>query len=238
KFGDKVPKLLAKGPGGYYRALGWSADDKTLLVERNESNVNQDLYLIDVETGKSTHLTSHKGNEQYHSAHFSHDGKHVYCISPAGGKDLAGVARIDVATKKLTWVANPKHEVDSVLPSPKGRWLAWLVNAGGKSELRLHDLKGDAKVEVALPLGVAAEMAFAPDDSKLAFTFNGPRHNADVWLLDLPKGKAEANRKALKQLTHSARAGIPFSKLVEPELISYKTFDGKTITAWWYPPAN
>lgn len=237
KFADKTPTLLARGPGGYYRALGWSPDDKSLLVERNESNVNQDLYLVDVDSGKATPLTPHKGNEQYHSARFSHDGKYVYCVSTAGGRDLAAVARIEVATKKLTWVATPRHEVDSVLPSPKGRWLAWLVNEGGRSSLALRDPAGGPNLDVALPLGVASDLIFSPDESKLAMSFNGPRHNGDVWVIDLPRGEGK-DRRAPRQLTHSSRAGIPFARLVEPELISYKTFDGKTIPAWWYPPVG
>src|SRR5262249_33489401 len=159
KVGDKEPKLLAKGPGGYFRALGWSPDDRTLLAERNESNVNQDLYLIEVESGKQTHLTPHKGNEQYHSAHFSHDGNTVFCVSSAGGKDLPGIARIEVETKKLTWVANPKHEIDSVRQSPKGKWLAWLANVGGRSELVLQDRKFDRVVKAPLPLGVASDLS-------------------------------------------------------------------------------
>jgi dipeptidyl aminopeptidase/acylaminoacyl peptidase len=39
-------------------------------------------------------------------------------------------------------------------------------------------------------------------------------------------------------LTHSSRAGIPFSQLSEPELIHYPTFDGRRIPAWFYRPAG
>ena len=66
-----------KGPGGYYIAHGWSPDDRWLLVSRAESNVNQDLYLLDVATGKLKHLTPHKGDAQYHSPRWSADGKSI-----------------------------------------------------------------------------------------------------------------------------------------------------------------
>ena len=49
-------RLVAKGPGGYFTALEWSPDDRCILAERTESNVNQDLYVIDVESGKARHL--------------------------------------------------------------------------------------------------------------------------------------------------------------------------------------
>ncbi len=233
---EKAPRLLAKGPGGYYRAAGWSPDDSSILVVRNESNINQDLFLVDVKSGKARHLTPHKGAEQYHAPHFAPDGRSIYCVSTAGGRDLAGLARLDIGTGKITWVATPEHEVDSALVSPKGRWLAWLVNAGGKSELLLRDLgSGKTLSAPGLPLGVAGGLEFSRDDSRLAFVFNGPRHNSDVWLWDLPGGKPAAK---LRQLTFSSRAGIPFAKLVEPTLVHYRTFDGRKVPAWWYPPAT
>src|SRR5262249_45730096 len=38
------------------------------------------------------------------------------------------------------------------------------------------------------------------------------------------------------RLTHSSRAGLPFGEFIEPELIRYKSFDGKEIPAWFYKP--
>jgi dipeptidyl aminopeptidase/acylaminoacyl peptidase len=244
KAGAPAAQLLHKGPGGYYSALGWSPDDRWLLVSRNESSFNQDLYLLDVTTGEARHLTPHKGEVQYHSAHWSADGRSVYCVSTAGGRDLTGVAKIDLTSGKRTYVETPDHEVDAVLPSPKGRWLAWLVNAGGRSELKLRVFENNRTLTApGLPLGVVSQMAFAPDDTRLAFVFNGPRYNPDVWVWDLlspssqPRGPAQEPARKLRQLTHAGRAGIPFTQLVEPELITYKTFDGRMIPAWYYPPA-
>jgi dipeptidyl aminopeptidase/acylaminoacyl peptidase len=239
KVAGKAARLVAKGPGGYYLPAGWSPDDRSLLLVRNESNNNQDLFLLDIPTGKVRPLTPHKGQERYQSAHWSADGKAIYCTSTAGGRDRIAPARIDVATGKLTWVVTPKDEVDAVLPSPKGRWLAWLVNAGGRSELYLRDLKtGKTIAAPGLPLGVVTGLNFAPDDSKLALVFNGPRYNSDIWLWDLAdKGKLKLAGK-LQKLTFSSRAGIPFDRLVEPEPIEYKTFDGRMIPAWFYRPAR
>jgi dipeptidyl aminopeptidase/acylaminoacyl peptidase len=222
-------KLLQKGPGGYYSVVGWSPDDAWLLVSRAESNFNQDLFIIGAKDGEARQLTPHKGNIQYHSACWSGDGKSIFCASTADNLDLAGLARIDVKTGELTFLEKPKHEVEGVFTSPKGRWLAWLLNAGGKSELKLRDLRNDRTISPAgLPLGVITELHFAQDENKLAITFDGPRHNPDVWIWDLAADR-------LKQLTHSSRAGIPFAQFVQPELIEYKTFDDRKIPAWFYP---
>src|SRR5262249_17542863 len=76
-----------------------------------------------------------------------------------------------------------------------------------------------------------SQMEFSQDDSKLAFVFDGARHNMDVWIWDLADNK-------VRQMTHSSRAGIPFSQFVEPELIHYETFDKRKIPAWFYKPAK
>jgi dipeptidyl aminopeptidase/acylaminoacyl peptidase len=237
KVGATTPRLVAKGLGGYYVPAGWSPNDRSLLVTHNPSNFNQDLFVLDVESGvetKARRLTPHEGEAQYHGPHWSADGKAVYCVSTAGGRDRRGLARIDAESGKLTYVETPEHEVDGVLPSPGGRWLAWLVNAGGKSELHLRDLKSGRKYAApGLPLGVVSQLEFARDDGRLAFVFDGPRYNFDVWLWDLAGGPAPK----LRQLTHAGRAGLPFAEFVEPELIHYKTFDERMIPAWYYAPA-
>jgi dipeptidyl aminopeptidase/acylaminoacyl peptidase len=230
KAGADNARLLSKGPGGFYLAAGWSPDDRTLLVSRTESNYHQDLYLVDVKTGKTTLLTKHKGNVQYHSPCWSADGKAIFCSSTAGGRDLTALARLEISSGKLTYLDKPNYEVGGVAASPKGRWLAWLVNVGGKSELMVRDLKsGKTRTAAGLPLGVIGRVEFAPDDSKLAFAFNGPRYNSDVWVWDLAGDKP-------RQLTHAGRAGIPLGDFALPELIHYKTFDGRKIPAWFYRP--
>jgi dipeptidyl aminopeptidase/acylaminoacyl peptidase len=231
KIGQGEARLLEKGPGGYYQPVGWSPDDSTLLVIRNESNFNQDLFLLDVATGKSRRLTPHEGDAQYESPRWAADGKAVYCASTAGGRDLLALARIEAASGELSYVETPKHEVEMVRASPKGRWLAWLLNVDGKSELHLRDLRGGKTVAApGLPLGVVTDLEFARDDSRLAVVFDGPRHNMDVWVWN-PGAAAEGPYQA----THSSRAGLPFSQFVEPELVRYKTFDDRKIPAWFYP---
>ncbi|OAI52459.1 hypothetical protein AYO44_16585 [Planctomycetaceae bacterium SCGC AG-212-F19] len=231
--GSNLPgeaRLVAKGPGGYYQPVGFAPDDKFLLVSRVESNFNQDLYTVEVATGTTKQLTPHKDDVQYHSPAWSADGKFVYCTTTAEGRDLAALARIDVATGKLTYLETPEHEVEHVVASPKGKWLAYCLNVGGQSELKLRDLKTDKTITARrLPLGVIGHLEFAPDDSKLAFVFDGPKHNMDVWVWDLAANK-------VRQLTQSSRAGVPFAQFVDPELVHFPTFDGRKIPAWFYKP--
>jgi dipeptidyl aminopeptidase/acylaminoacyl peptidase len=231
KRGEADAKLLLKGPGGYFTPAGWSPDDATLLIHRAESNSEHELHLCDVKTGKSRVLSA--GKAQYHSPCWSADGKSVFCASDHDS-DLLELNELKVdkdGIRSYLEADEFKQEVETVRSSPKGKWLAWCLNADGKSVLRLRDLKKEKSRTVAgLPLGVVTLMEFAPDDSKLALVLDGPRHNPDVWVYDLTADK-------FRQVTHAGRAGVPFSRFVEPELIHYKTFDDRKIPAWFYRPA-
>jgi dipeptidyl aminopeptidase/acylaminoacyl peptidase len=226
-------RFLAKGPGGYYTAHGWSPDDKYLLVSYNESNFNQDLFIIEVASGKVRHLTPHKEATQFHSPNWSGDGKAIYCASTANGHDRAGLAKIDVASGELTYVATPEHEVESVQVSPKGHWVAWLTNEDGKSVFHFRDAADKHNGSWQPTPCVVSHITFAQDDTQLAIVVDSPRQNMDIHLFhkfpDMGPGR---------QLTHSSRAGIPFSHFVQPELIHYETFDKRMIPAWFYPPAE
>jgi len=254
-----APRLLAKGPGGYYSAVEWSPDDRFILVECVDSNVNQDLYIIEVATGEVRKLTPHEGDAQFKSPLWSHDGKAIHCITTIsdldsatkgyidpgkcyrrvsegkGSSDLPTKGYIDLASGCIyIWSLVPRHETETLRLSPDGRWLAVSENIDGRS--KIHFINSGFHTEVTgLPVGVANGITFSSDGRMIAFGYDGPRHNSDVWI-GLIEGNPwdEPIEVQPRQLTHSGRAGLPFSEFVEPELIHYKTFDGREIPAWWY----
>jgi dipeptidyl aminopeptidase/acylaminoacyl peptidase len=231
-------RMIKEGPGGYFNPAGWSPDDQWLLVVRAESNFNQDLYVVNTSSGESKHLTPHEGNVQFESPRWSPDGKRVLCLSTHGGQDLTSFTEIDIASGRIKVLPPGQHELEAIDLSRHGRWLATMENVDGQSKLTVREYRKEAgglmnKVLFPrdLPLGVISGLEFSPDETLLAFTFDGPRYNPDVWIWDLEKNK-------LRQLTHSSRAGIPFSSFVEPQLIHYKSFDGRQIPAWFYAPVR
>jgi len=232
----EAAKLLAKGPGGYYMAHGWSPDDSQLLLSRNESNQKQELFILDVASGKSRHIPPGIDEAQYHSPRWSADGKSVYCASTTGGHDKAMFGVINLATGVHGYYGSEEvaaeMEAEAVEHSRKGPWIATIFNDEGRSVLVLETEAGiKVRRPKGLPLGVIAQVEFSPDDSQVAMVLDGPRHNPDIWVWD-------HEAKKVRQLTHSGQAGIPFSAFVDPELIHYETFDKRKIPAWFYPPAE
>ncbi|HKZ81703.1 MAG TPA: S9 family peptidase [Pyrinomonadaceae bacterium] len=225
---------------GSNAAVGWSRDGKQLVVSReNEQlSLDNDLYLVDVASRKATHLTPHEGAAQFRDVRFLPDGKSILLTTNSNG-EFQSLAQMQLSTKKIEILDNTQWDVGSVEVSDHGGMLAYTVNNDGFSELYKRRLETDGKplittVGPASPIrlpgkGLAGGLSFSHDGNKLALVFNGPKYNPDVWLYDLAS-------RALKQVTHSSRGGISQSSFIEPQLVRYKSFDGRMIPAWYYQP--
>jgi dipeptidyl aminopeptidase/acylaminoacyl peptidase len=218
--------------------VAWSHDGRFIVVSRASDtlSLDNDLYLVELASKNVTHLTPHTGATQYSGVHFTRDNRSLILSTNAGG-EWQSLSRMDLATRKIESATNASWDTDASEMSADGRLLAYALNRDGFSELYLRKLNDvgvgvgrDTPIE--LPgKGVVGGLEFSRDGGKLAFTFAGARYNSDVWLYDL-------KTRRLQQVTRSSRAGIPQSSFVEPQLIHYKTFDGREIPAWYYKPAN
>jgi len=96
--------------------------------------------------------------------------------------------------------------------------------------MKARDLASGTELSLpAIPLGVIGALTVAPDGSSIAILLSRPSHSNEVFVVDL-------KRQETRQLTHGMLGGIDESTLIEPELITYPTFDGKQIPAWLYRP--
>ncbi len=221
---------------GSNSAVAWSFDDRWLVVSHANEQLSQDndLYLVSLETKQATHLTPHEGAAQFGDVHFTRDGKYIL-LSTNDKREFASLARMNLATKSVEILDDTQWDLASTAISDDGRLLAYTINRDGFSELHLRELSADGKPAaksetVKLPgKGLVGTLDFSKDNSKLAFTFNSARYNSDVWLYDVKS-------RSLNQVTRSSRAGIPQSSFVEPELIRFKSFDGREVPAWYYRP--
>jgi dipeptidyl aminopeptidase/acylaminoacyl peptidase len=189
---------------------------------------------VSLETKQATHLTPHEGSAQFGDVHFTRDGKYIL-LSTNDKREFSSLARMNLSNKSVEILDDTQWDLASSTISDDGRLLAYTINRDGFSELHMRELGADGKPAakseiIKLPgKGLVGAMDFSKDNGKLVFTFNSARYNSDVWLYDLKS-------RSLSQVTRSSRAGIPQSSFVEPELIRFKTFDGREVPAWYYRP--
>ena len=230
----KSDRMVLEGAGERLAALDWSADEKALLVGEYFSVEDSRLWLLDVATGKKTLLSPEsKEKVSWGGGHFSKDGRAVYTTTDLGSEfrrlvalDLA-TKKVDVLTPGLAW------DVGDFDVSEDGTKAAYTVNEAGAETLHALDLATRKEIPLPkLPAGVIGGVAWSPDGRRIGFTFTSARSPADAWAVDTATG-------TLERWTESETGGLDASAFSEPEAISWKSFDGKTITGFLYrPPAR
>jgi dipeptidyl aminopeptidase/acylaminoacyl peptidase len=220
--------LVYQGEGDQ-SAASYSGDNRFLLIVREYSSANTDLFLYDRQTGTTRPLTPHEGNVQYRSPVWSPDGAGFYLLTDQG-RDFTGLAYWALDSTTFRWVESPEWDVEQFALSRNGELLTWTVNEQGYSRFHFRDLKRDTHIGPArVPEGVIDGLTFSADNSKLAFCLGAADRPYDIWVY-------ETGSDRLQQLTSSAIGGLPPGLLRTPELIEYTTFDGRKIPAFWYTP--
>ncbi len=215
-------------PGGYHTVAGWGPDGSYLIVSRHHSNVNNDLYRLDLGSGEARLLTPHTGDARFSSVNVTPDGQSIYLATDRDG-DFVRLARLDPSTLELAYLTPDDHDVESVELSKDGRYIVAGRNVEGYSDVLLFSGRGRRMPDPEVPEGIVGGFAFSPDSKRLAFTLTAPERNPDVWVLDLPEGQA-------RRLTRSSTAGIPPKSFRRPNLVRYPTFDGREVPALFYEP--
>ncbi|HEV8044860.1 MAG TPA: S9 family peptidase, partial [Rubrobacter sp.] len=213
---------------GYHTVADWTPDGRALIVSRHHSNVNNDLYRVDLETGEATLLTGHEGDARFSGANVTPDGGSLYLATDRDGEFLR-LARLDLATLDLDYLTPDDRDVESVELSRDGRYLVAARNVDGYSDVLLFNGRGRRMPDPRIPEGIVGGFEFSPDSGRLAFTLTAPERNPDVWVVDLPDGDA-------RRLTRSSTAGIPPRTFRGPRVIRYTSFDGREIPALFYEP--
>jgi dipeptidyl aminopeptidase/acylaminoacyl peptidase len=216
---------------GAWSAVDWSADGSRLLVMRYISITQSELYVVDVAARAVTRFHPSERPIAFGDARFAHDGKGVYYTSDEDSEfqrlryERLGGDGPRVLSADIPW------DVEEFELSADGRYLAFLVNAGGLSELHVRDLKRDKAVAVPkLPVGLAGNLRFHRTEHRLGFVLNGPRSPSDVFSF-------EVGRQELTRWTRSETGGLDATTFTEPSLVEFASFDGRKIPAFYYRPA-
>ena len=224
---DGEPETVWETPG-YHTVSGWAPNASFLVVSRHHSNLNNDLYRLDVTSGEATLLTPHEGEARFGGARVTSNGESIFLATDRDG-DFLRLARLDLSTLEIEHLTPDDWDVEEVEISEDGRWLAVGRNFEGYSDFMLFSGKGRRVPGPEMPEGIVGGFEFSPDGERIAFTLTGPNRNPDVWVVDLPDGEA-------RRLTRSSTAGIPPRTFRRPRVVRYPTFDGREIPAFFYEP--
>src|SRR5882724_2467063 len=229
---QSTDRLLAQNQGGGWQIADWSPDDKTLLAVE-EISVNESyLWLVDAASGQKNLLTPKDGEKiAYSPIGFGADGKGVYVTSDRDN-EFQRIAFIDLTTRNPKYLTSDRWDVESAKLSHNRKLLAYIVNEDGLSTLHALDLAANQQRRLPrLPAGIISGLVWHENNRDLAFSLNSARSPLDVYAVDVSSGK-------LDRWTTSETGGLNAETFVEPQLVKWKSFDGREISGWLYLPSK
>lgn len=226
-------RMLTQLEGGGWDPQDWSPDDKQILLQEQLSVNEAYLWLVDTETGKKTELTDRKEKTKiaYNRARFSRDGKGVY-VSTDKDSEFVRLAYIDLATKKYTFLTSDINwDVDEFELSDDGSKIAISINEEGFGKLHLLSTKDGKELSVPkLPSGQVGGLHWHKNSRDLGFDLETAKSPSDVFSLDTSNGDVQ-------RWTFSETGFLNTSSFSEPEIIKWKSFDQREISAFMYKPS-
>jgi dipeptidyl aminopeptidase/acylaminoacyl peptidase len=229
----KTDHMLAQLKGGGWFPTDFSRDGaKLLLVE--ELSINQsNIYLVDVATGEKKLITPEQTSGQqihYGPAMFSRDRKGIY-VTTDRDSDFQRLAYFDLATMTPRYLTTSiPWDVENFDLSEDGKTIAFSTNENGLSKLYLLDTAGNKFRAVPdVPPGVIDNLAFHLNSEDVGFSLTSARSPLDAFSLNIKSGRID-------RWTTSETGGLNTANFREPQLIGWKSFDGRTITGFLYTP--
>jgi len=226
-------ELVYEGDG-WFSVNGFSPDGRHLALSEAHSSFDQDIYVLDTETGERTHLTPHEGSVRYSGISWGPDGDALYLVTDAES-DTLDLARLSLSGDLDVVRSDERWNIDGVAVDRDTGHLAYSRNVDGYNQLTVGRLDGPTSIEEFptpdLPGGIAGGVSWGPDADTFAISVTGRTVNTNVFLVETTTGEAE-------RWTHAGTAGIPRETFVEPDVVRFESFDGREIPALFSLPPD
>jgi dipeptidyl aminopeptidase/acylaminoacyl peptidase len=205
----------------------FSWDSRQLLVARLHQQSEQEIYTVDIGTGRIRLLTPHQQPTRCFAVAARPEGTYLG-ITHDG--DFTGLARLD-DDGTTHWIDTPEHDIELAVLSADGGTLAWAVNEGGYTTIRHCRVSNGQPRAIeqvtALPpdayvfhVGLSGHvLEFGPDGRTLVMLDGA---GDAVWFVDLDKDQATPMG--------------PSTPRRKPETVTFTSADGTTVHAFLYRP--
>lgn len=231
-------ELLADRGQGVWYATDWSPDDQQIILGQYQSAAKANLYVIDVNQKSLTPINDTSATAYFGGGVWNADGSALFVISNQGG-EFRTLMRYDVTSKELTPITNDiPWDVENMAINNDRSQVAFVTSENGINQLYFLDPEQLTYQKVdGLPMGQINSMVFHPEDDRLALSLGTAQSPGDVYVLD------PANNNQLVRWTDSEVGGLNTKNFVQPELITYSTFDSveqqtQQIPAFYFRPTN
>ena len=210
-----------------------SRDEMWIALDKSNTTNDSDIYLFNVKTQETKHLTPHQGAVKFSAATFDPASKRLFYLSNEAG-EFTALRTWDLASGSSREHEKADWDVSYTYFSRDGRFRVTGVNADGSIAISIVEgnSASDSEKPVALPklpAGDLRNVTFSKSGTRIAFYVNGDRSPNNLFVYDFKS-------KQLKQLTQSLSKDIDPADLVEAQVVRFKSIDGMVVPSIYYKP--
>ena len=208
-----------------------SPNGQWLVINKNNSNADSDLFLVDLNSDDSSALliTQHEGDVSHGAYTFSKDSLClVYATNEFGEFNQAWTYVIETKEKKLNYKAD--WDVSFTYFSKDGRYQVTGVNDDAQTKLDILDTNDNSKVSLPdMPAGDLRGVGFSKDSNTMVFYLNSDTSPSNLYVHKM-------GTDSIKRLTNTGNPDIYEGNLVTGEVKRFKSFDDLEIPGILYKP--
>jgi dipeptidyl aminopeptidase/acylaminoacyl peptidase len=211
-----------------------SEDNSKLIITNYTSNVNNDLYLLDLASGESTKLNEDDKDVRYYAPVLMPDNETIWLVCDNNEDGIMRLATMQLGSPEVTFVdddwIDPRWEIEGFGLSRDYKYMGAQYNENGYNRIKIREAESKKELP-SPPLDGLTEIFDFDKFGNVLIEFMGPTRAPDVWTWN-------PHKEELKQRTFSKYAGIDRTMFRDPKLITYKSFDGLEIPAFLYLPPD
>lgn len=211
----------------------WSPDDARVIVTILTPQLGVNLRIVSVAPDhvEPIEIRPNALRPDGGSVQWSPDGRSLYWTT-ADNSEFRRLARYDLGSGMATCLTDAiAWDVEDFALADDGQSIVFVANEDGRSRVYLLDLAtGRSRRISSLPAGQVSAVAFRPGSQEFGFHLETPGAPSHIYSY-LPR------TRQLVRWTHGDPEGLRFVPAAEPELIRYRSFDGKEIPAFLFRPA-
>lgn len=213
---------------GICEPVSWLANGEGILVSIDKTNIENELHLLDLQTGTLTVIGEVDTLAYYGDVQLTRDHKDGYLLTNLGTETTyIGHFSLDELSKVNQLFHVEQWDIEELKLSPEENQLAFTVNEGGYSNLMIFDLDSkQAKAVRGIPEGVIESISWM-SPTRLLFTLKTATMPGDIWLYDLE------SEEGVRLTTISKQKEIE-DQWVKPSLCKFESFDGLEVPYFLY----
>jgi len=208
-----------------------SEDENFLGLSRTITTSENQLFIYDRSTKKTTEISQADAPGSYSGSGFSDDGKSFFYTSDVG-KEFAYLVKYDIASAERETIFETDWDVMYSYLSENEKYRVIGVNEDGKNTLVIKGMESGKNVDFPqIPDGDVLGVNISDSEKLMRLAVGTSRAPSNRYVYNF-------ETKEMKKLTETLNPEINPEDLVSAEVVRYKSFDGLEIPAIYYKPHN